>query len=136
MRTILHRIKLLAVVGCTATLLALPGRAAAVDTKDPKDQTTEERLQEQDQRIKELEQRLQNMESTAMTGTAPGPERAPTDKYNAETRETQQLMTGADLVAEKFPGSFGSWPRARKSSWAGSSMRLPMGHARMQARSG
>jgi len=118
MKTILHRINVLTVTLCALTMLTLPGMAAAADKKHSKEQATEQRLQDQEQRIEELEKRLRNVESTAMTGTAPAPEAAPTDEYKAETRETHKLLTGDDLVSEKFPGS---WPMF------GTDMRMKLG---------
>ncbi len=125
MKRILHRIKNLTFIFCALTMLALPSMASAADTKNPRDQTLEEKLEMQEQRIRILEKRLREMEAAMLrkteketaatpaptpapapeTAKAPAPEPAHTEAYKAET-------------SEKFPGS---WPMF------GTDMRIKLG---------
>jgi hypothetical protein len=100
-------------------------QAGMSEEKTQQDQVLEERLQNQEKRIKDLEKRLQDMESAAMSGApaskststspAPEPDRgagAPDSAVHVEVakdevRDTHKVLTGADLVADDFPGS---WP--------------------------
>jgi hypothetical protein len=120
---------LAAVIGLA---IARPG--AAGEAKDPQagiaeekaaqDQQLEERLQNQEQRIKDLEKRLQDMESAAMSGVSaptstaarsvPAPVQGPAPEAAVhvevakdEVRDSHKVLTGADLIADNFPGS---WP--------------------------
>jgi hypothetical protein len=99
-------------------------QAGSTEEKAAQDQKLEERVQNQEQRIKELEKRLQDMESAAMSGvsapksaasaTAPervagtaAPEAIHVEVAKDEVRDSHKVLTGADLIADDFPGS---WP--------------------------
>ena len=99
-------------------------QAGTSEEKAAQEQKLEERLQNQEKRIKDLEKRLQDMESAAMSGVSTpatpathpaleptrgtgAPEAIHVEVAKDEVRDSHKVLTGADLIADDFPGS---WP--------------------------